>query len=235
MLILLAVCVAVASAQGYGPKVGGYANDYSEPTPFKFAYDIKDDYNGQQSRQESGDGYGNVQGSYGYTDGYGIYRQVEYTADDYGFKANIKTNEPGTDNQNSADVNIYSDAAPAKYDAPKKGYSGAHKAVAVSPSYRSSGYAAPSYGHANTRSYSAPSYGHTNTGSYAAPSYGHASTRSYAAPSYGHANTRSYAAPSYGHANTRSYGTPSYGNSQSYAAPSYSYGRTASYKTNKAY
>ncbi len=38
-------------------------------------------------------------GSYGYTDGHGIYRQVDYIADKSGFRAVIKTNEPGTDDQ----------------------------------------------------------------------------------------------------------------------------------------
>lgn len=38
-------------------------------------------------------------GSYGYTDSYGIYRQVDYIADKHGFRATIKTNEPGTANE----------------------------------------------------------------------------------------------------------------------------------------
>ncbi|KAG1677198.1 Echinoderm microtubule-associated protein-like [Nymphon striatum] len=97
-------------------------------------------------------------GSYGYTDAYGLYRQVEYTADEYGFKANIKTNEPGTDNQNPADVLIYAEPAEVKYDAPKKGYNNAHKTVAHAPSYGQRSYAAPSYGHRDT--YAAPTYGH---------------------------------------------------------------------------
>ncbi|KAG1666215.1 Cuticle protein 10.9 [Nymphon striatum] len=136
-LIVLAVVVAVATAQGYGqarrsyaparPQYG-YQEDYSEATPYKFSYDIKDDYNNQMNRQESGDGYGNVQGSYGYQDAYGVYRQVEYTADDYGFKANIKTNEPGTANQNPADVSIYAEPIEIKHQ-PKRtqGYAPAHQ------------------------------------------------------------------------------------------------------------
>lgn len=40
-----------------------------------------------------------ITGSYGYTDSYGIYRQVDYVADKNGFRATIKTNEPGTANQ----------------------------------------------------------------------------------------------------------------------------------------
>lgn len=105
----------------------------SAPIPYKFGYNIKDDYNNENHRQETGDGYGNVKGSYGYRDGYGIYRQVDYTADDYGFRAQIKTNEPGTASQNPADVHIYAD--PAQVYQQPRGY----------------GQSAPSYGHGNQR------------------------------------------------------------------------------------
>ncbi|KAG1671210.1 Cuticle protein 10.9 [Nymphon striatum] len=159
--------------QGYGHQRQGYGQvrpaysahapsykqeSYEEPRPYEFAFNSKDDYNTEIHRQETGDDYGNVKGSYGYTDAYGLYRQVEYTADEYGFKANIKTNEPGTDNQNPADVLIYAEPAEVKYDAPKKGYNNAHKAVAHAPSYGQRSYAAPSYGHRDT--YAAPTYGH---------------------------------------------------------------------------
>lgn len=40
-----------------------------------------------------------MEGTYGYTDSYGIYRQVDYVADKHGFRATIKTNEPGTASQ----------------------------------------------------------------------------------------------------------------------------------------
>ena len=66
-------------------------------------------------RQEQGDELGNKKGSYGYIDAYGISRQVDYVADDKGFRAVVKTNEPGTDNQNPADVEIISSAAPSSY------------------------------------------------------------------------------------------------------------------------
>ncbi|KAG1671211.1 Cuticle protein 16.8 [Nymphon striatum] len=172
-------------------------DDYEEAKPYEFGFNTKDEYDTQINRQESGDGYGNVKGSYGYTDAYGLYRQVEYTADDYGFKAQIKTNEPGTANQNPADVQIYADPAESKYEAPKKGYNNAHKAVAHAPSYGHKAVVAhaPSYGHgavvAHSGSYAAPSYGHR--ASYAAPSYGHRA--SYAAPAYGH--QASYAGPAH--------------------------------------
>ncbi|KAF8783011.1 Cuticle protein 10.9 like protein [Argiope bruennichi] len=47
----------------------------------------------------------------------GIERVVEYVADEHGYKAQIKTNEPGTDSQNPADV-IF-DAKPIVIEEPK--------------------------------------------------------------------------------------------------------------------
>jgi len=123
--ILLFALFPIALAQyggGYGG--GGYGEvaygkvDYEPsyaPQPYKFGYEVKDGYNAGHNQQEEGDAYGNKKGSYGYTDGYGIYRQVDYVADKNGFRATVKTNEPGTANQNPADVYIQSNAAPADY------------------------------------------------------------------------------------------------------------------------
>ncbi|XP_015906908.1 cuticle protein 10.9 [Parasteatoda tepidariorum] len=114
----------VYSAPAYSaPAYAAPAYDYAVPTPYDFGYDIAGDYGEfKQSRKESSDGKGNVQGSYGYTDAHGIYRQVDYVADAYGFRANVKTNEPGTDNQNPADVQVH--ASPAHYQAPAPHYGG---------------------------------------------------------------------------------------------------------------
>ncbi|XP_054716945.1 cuticle protein 10.9-like [Uloborus diversus] len=142
IVALVAVTVAVPYGRSYGaphyaaprhyaapaysapaPHYGGYGHDYAVPTPYDFGYDIAGDYGEfKQNRKESSDGKGNVQGSYGYTDAHGIYRQVDYVADAHGFRANVKTNEPGTDNQNPADVAIY--ATPAHYSAPAPHYGG---------------------------------------------------------------------------------------------------------------
>lgn len=46
--------------------------------PFAWGYDINDGYGGAQYHKENGDEYGKRTGSYGYTDAYGIYRQVDY-------------------------------------------------------------------------------------------------------------------------------------------------------------
>ncbi|CAL1280744.1 unnamed protein product [Larinioides sclopetarius] len=95
------------------------------PQPFKFGYSVKDKH-GEQHREEVGDGK-NVKGSYGFTDARGIHRQVNYVADHAGFRAQVKTNEPGTANQNPAAVQIISDA-PYGYGgyagAPGLGYAG---------------------------------------------------------------------------------------------------------------
>lgn len=63
--------------------------------PFAFDFNTKDSSGNGQYRKEESDKNGVVKGSYGYTDANGIYRHVEYVADQNGFRANIKSNEPG--------------------------------------------------------------------------------------------------------------------------------------------
>jgi len=89
-----------------------FAQPFDEsPKPFQYGYTSVDEYGTEQSRQESGDPSGVVTGSYGYRDpATGLYRIVEYVADENGFRANVRTNEPGTANANPADVNIQSEA-----------------------------------------------------------------------------------------------------------------------------
>ncbi|XP_065289981.1 uncharacterized protein [Dermacentor albipictus] len=66
------------------------------PHPYEFGYDIKDEFGNTQYRHETSDAHNNKRGSYGYTDANGISRQVDYVADANGFRAHIRTNEPGT-------------------------------------------------------------------------------------------------------------------------------------------
>ncbi|XP_054711950.1 adult-specific rigid cuticular protein 15.7-like [Uloborus diversus] len=63
---------------------------------YAFGYDIKDGKGATNSRSEVGDGHGNVKGSYTLADIDGRARKVEYAADGHGFRAVVKTNEPGT-------------------------------------------------------------------------------------------------------------------------------------------
>ncbi|CAL1280743.1 unnamed protein product [Larinioides sclopetarius] len=99
---VLAVLAVVAFSELH------HVADHHVPQPYKFGYSVKDKH-GEQHREEVGDGK-NVKGSYGFTDARGIHRQVNYVADHAGYRAQVKTNEPGTDNQNPSDVQIISDA-----------------------------------------------------------------------------------------------------------------------------
>lgn len=57
-----------------------------------------------------------MEGSYGYQDNQGLYRQVDYVANAGGFRASLKTNEPGVighTKENPADVFIQAEQPPA--------------------------------------------------------------------------------------------------------------------------
>ncbi|GFX94902.1 uncharacterized protein TNCV_2379751 [Trichonephila clavipes] len=101
-IALIAVVAVVASASIHVPV------HHHAPQPYKFGYSVKDKH-GEQHREEAGDGHA-VRGSYGFSDARGIHRQVNYVADHAGFRAQVKTNEPGTANQNPAAVQLISDA-----------------------------------------------------------------------------------------------------------------------------
>ncbi|XP_054716937.1 uncharacterized protein LOC129226359 [Uloborus diversus] len=83
---------------------------HSHPQPYNFGYAL-DDHHGSQFRKEHGNGQGQVQGSYGYTDPNGIHREVHYVADHNGFRAQVKTNEPGTSNNNPANIQYQSNVS----------------------------------------------------------------------------------------------------------------------------
>ncbi|XP_018497421.1 uncharacterized protein LOC108865162 [Galendromus occidentalis] len=83
------------------------------PTPYAFEYSVQDGEGGH-SRQERGDGNGRVTGSYTIQLADGRSRIVEYIADEGGYRANIRTNEFGTESQSPADVGLQSSAIPAR-------------------------------------------------------------------------------------------------------------------------
>lgn len=74
--------------------------------PFTFGYRFTDDYGTLQTREEKTDPNGSKTGSYSFVDASGTYRQVDYIADSHGFRATVKTNEPGTLPAEPADVSI---------------------------------------------------------------------------------------------------------------------------------
>ncbi|CAM1295642.1 Uncharacterised protein r2_g497 [Pycnogonum litorale] len=75
------------------------------PAPYEMGYDIVDGDGNRHGRKESGDDAGNKAGSYSLALADGRRRIVEYKADGDGFRAIVKSNEPGTDaSQDPADV-----------------------------------------------------------------------------------------------------------------------------------
>ncbi|CAL1279591.1 unnamed protein product [Larinioides sclopetarius] len=128
---------------------------YAAAKPYAFGYTVKD-HHGEKHRQESGIGGQHVKGSYGFTDDRGIHRQVDYVADHGGFKASVKTNEPGTANQDPAAVSIHSSAHP---------YFGAGHG----------GYAGHAGGHGQgwTGAWGGQGYGWGGHGAYGHGAYGH--------------------------------------------------------------
>lgn len=71
----------------------------SQIQPYKFGYEIQDKDGNVQHRHEQDDGLGVRKGSYGYVDANGVYREVQYTADENGFHAKIKSFHKPVQNQ----------------------------------------------------------------------------------------------------------------------------------------
>ncbi|GIY40616.1 hypothetical protein CEXT_521461 [Caerostris extrusa] len=108
-MIAKVLLIIALSGAAFSSHHEHHENHHHHPQPYKFGYEVKD-HHGEQHRHEHGDGHGNIQGSYGFTDHRGIHREVNYVADHHGFRATVKTNEPGTANQDPADVKIHSTA-----------------------------------------------------------------------------------------------------------------------------
>ncbi|RWS04659.1 Cuticle protein 16.8-like protein [Dinothrombium tinctorium] len=79
------------------------AEEYGPPKPYNFEYKNQDPEGNSQYHSESGDANGEKRGTFGYQDVNGVYRQVDYTAGVEGFKATIRTNEPGTGKHENGD------------------------------------------------------------------------------------------------------------------------------------
>ena len=76
-----------------------------KPQPYQFGFNAADEFGTQWTRQETADENGAVKGSYSYKDATGLFRTVEYLADDInGFRANVRSNEPGLESSAPADV-----------------------------------------------------------------------------------------------------------------------------------
>jgi len=87
-----------------GDYAGGYAGGYAAPIPHAFAYSAQG-HDGGSTREESSDGHGGVRGSYTLNVADGRQRTVNYVADHAGFRAEINTNEPGTETKHESPAN----------------------------------------------------------------------------------------------------------------------------------
>ncbi|XP_032792304.2 adhesive plaque matrix protein [Daphnia magna] len=125
----------------YNQNKKGYSTPdyYQVPTPYDFAYKVTDEasYN-DFGHQESGDGYGNVKGSYFVYLPDGTTQTVNYKADSYGYVADVQyTGEPKYgDNYAPAPYK----GAPS-YPRPTPSYKAVPSYPPPTPSYK----AAPSY------------------------------------------------------------------------------------------
>ncbi|XP_003737240.1 adult-specific rigid cuticular protein 15.7 [Galendromus occidentalis] len=110
-ILLIAACLfSVACAGHYGGQ-GGQSTAYRHQDDhgnYDFKYDIKDGYGNVNGRQEKG-GYHGVVGSYYLGEIDGRHRSVQYQADKLGFRASVKTNEPGTKSSEPAFAPYHSD------------------------------------------------------------------------------------------------------------------------------
>ncbi|KAI1303601.1 Cuticle protein 16.8 [Halotydeus destructor] len=106
-----------ASASEPEPEV---VTDYPSK-PYSMAFDSADGNGTTMRREETKDDKGTIRGSYSYTDPFGMFRVVEYIADENGFRASIRTNEPGvarTQNGDPAGIIYEVDPSPSNYHPP---------------------------------------------------------------------------------------------------------------------
>ncbi|KAL1425975.1 hypothetical protein MTO96_018683 [Rhipicephalus appendiculatus] len=95
------------------------------PQPYSFGY-VSNDIEGSHGHEETGDGTGRVSGRYSLSLGDGRTRVVTYVADEFGYRADVVTNEPGTESRPAADTTFTSSAlsgpdAAAAYESTRLG------------------------------------------------------------------------------------------------------------------
>ncbi|KFM73245.1 Cuticle protein 14 isoform b, partial [Stegodyphus mimosarum] len=186
VLILFAlVAASQAAALLHHPAIisSGASSQYRSQDSlggYNFGYN-EGHLSGGSFRKESGDGHGNVAGSYGLRDADGRVRVVNYVADAAGFRADIKSNEPGVEPKDPAHAAIN-----------KAG-------LAIAPAHHAIAYAAPALAAAPAHiAYAAPApiaYAAPAPVAYAAPA-----PVAYAAPAPVAYASHHLAAPHYGYA-----------------------------------
>ncbi|UYV65420.1 hypothetical protein LAZ67_3004314 [Cordylochernes scorpioides] len=104
----LASYPSMSPANSYSGMAQQYGMQQKEepPKPYQYSYEVDDGYNNRHHHKEESDAYGAKKGSYGYTNAEGLYRNVDYVADKDGYRAYVKSNEPGVGPEASADVDL---------------------------------------------------------------------------------------------------------------------------------
>ncbi|UYV65418.1 hypothetical protein LAZ67_3004309 [Cordylochernes scorpioides] len=125
MVTFSLVALTVGGSLAYMPR-GSYGMEapvmeqqvYEEPPkPYSYGYNIDDGYDNRRYHNEDSDTLGHKKGSYGYTSANGLYRTVNYVADDQGYRAQIMSNEPGVGPEGAADVELKVNPVPASVQA----------------------------------------------------------------------------------------------------------------------
>lgn len=125
-LLALTLALAVCQIVHCSPVPPSEPYSYHHFDPYSYGYDVEDNYGNKQWRQEKSNHPHEVHGSYGYRDKNGVYREVTYVADKDGFRANIKTNEPGVEGAKdpaSTNIESYYSAPPPAPSTPTHSYS----------------------------------------------------------------------------------------------------------------
>lgn len=91
------------------PSAGRSTATYGPPRPYEYSYQL-DDTNGSYGHTEKRDEGGRVEGEYSINLGDGRVRVVRYVADENGYRADVSTDELGTESKNPNDVYIGSTA-----------------------------------------------------------------------------------------------------------------------------
>jgi len=106
---------ASSSSSSFSSSSSSNSNDQEDngpPQPYSFSYDSDLEDGGSHRREESGDANGVVRGSYSYRDADGLFRTVDYVADQDGFRATVRTNEPGTLKTDPEPADVQMDVEP---------------------------------------------------------------------------------------------------------------------------
>ena len=133
LIVLLATitfieCKPCGSSHASGGSTKPCATKTFNPYSYQYTAVVGRNEDGMIGSKQAGDATGKVTGSYTLMDPDGRYRYVYYVADSKGYRATIKTNEPGTANENPANVVIQSSystpAAPTAEPSSMPGSSG---------------------------------------------------------------------------------------------------------------